>query len=103
MVDVLPKRAKIKKNVGHNGHTKRGGESVCDQFKPFYLLLINQSISCNMLSITSDKSIMSHKQNITSKETQEYLEFDLYLLYMEDNNLLDYYQHQLIRREPTLK
>ena len=28
--------------------------------------------------------------------------FDLYLLYMEDNNLLDYNQHQLMKIAPTL-
>ena len=28
--------------------------------------------------------------------------FDLYLLYIEDNNLLDYNQHQLMKRAPTL-
>ena len=53
--------------VGHNGHTKMGGESVCEQFKPFYLQLINQSISSIMLSITSSyassKLTMSHKHN----------------------------------------
>ena len=48
------------------------------------------------------KFIMSHKHNITSKETQEYMEFDIYLLSLEDNNLLDYNQHQLMKREPNL-
>ena len=40
-------------SVGHNDNTERGGgELVCDQFKRFYILLINQSISNVMLPIT---------------------------------------------------
>ena len=58
--------------VGHNGHIERGGESVSEQFKQFYLLLINQSISCIMLPITLSYSLVKQKHNKHIKKTQEY-------------------------------
>ena len=75
--------------VGHNGHTERRGELVCEQFKPFYLQLINQSISSIMLSITSScastKLIMSHKHiNHIKRDTRIYV----ILIFIYGNGIL---------------
>ena len=45
---------------------------------------------------------MSHNHNITSKETQEYMEFWYLFIVHGKNNILDYNQHQLMKRAPTL-
>ena len=68
-----------------------------------FLPYFNQSEHINNYVINCIiKFIMIHKHTITSKGTQEYMDFYLYLLYMEDKNILDYNHHQLMKRAPTL-
>ena len=63
-------------DVGQNGHTKRGGVWIGEREIIKCLPYFNQSEYINHYVINYViKLIMIHKNNITSKETQKYMEF----------------------------